>query len=287
MHKAFTTYSQRNKKPFVSINCAAIPENLLESELFGYEEGAFTGSRKGGKPGLFELAHNGTIFLDELSEASQAVQTRLLRVLQEREVMRIGSDLLIPIDVRVIVAVNKDLAREVKNDNFREDLFFRINVLNISLPSLRKRRGDIPILAEYFIEKISKEYGYRIFSVPENYMSMLSVYSWPGNVRQLRNFIERLVLLCESNFNTKIFYELYDELQNYQEGDDASRNVKAIQENDNEKSIKHVISSKREEVESKIIENVLQQVHYNKNRAADILGMSRTTLWRKIKQYGL
>ena len=287
--------STRSRQPFVSINCAAIPENLLESELFGYEEGAFTGSRKGGKPGLFELAHTGTIFLDELSEASLAVQTRLLRVLQEREVMRIGSDLLVPINVRVIVAVNKDLAQEVKKNNFREDLFFRINVLNIHLPPLRKRTGDISILVEHFIEKISQECSYKPFSVPESFMNLLSVYSWPGNIRQLRNFIERLVLLCKSKFDTKIFYELYEDLQKYKiygngyEEEDKEISMITVnkRENIDKGDVKKIINSKRGEVESKIIENVLQQVHYNKNKAAEVLGMSRTTLWRKIRDYNL
>ena len=278
--------SNRNKKPFVSINCAAIPENLLESELFGYEEGAFTGSRKGGKPGLFELAHTGTIFLDEISAASKAVQTRLLRVLQEREVMRIGSDLLIPINVRVIAAANKDLTKEVRENNFREDLFFRINVLTITTPPLRERKGDIPVLAKAFIESISKQHGYKNFEIPQNYLNLLDSYFWPGNVRQLRNFIERLVLLCSSKFNSQIFYEIYDELLKYTINEKQLTDIEFKSKN---KSVDIIdeIHNKKNEAEAKIIEKVLKDCHFNKNKAAKVLGMSRTTLWRKLKSFDL
>lgn len=277
--------SSRAKNPFVSINCAAIPEQLLESELFGYEEGAFTGSRKGGKPGLFELAHTGTIFLDEISAAPESVQTRLLRVLQEREVMRIGSDQLIPIDVRVIAAANKDLASEVKKNNFREDLFFRLNVLIINVPPLRQRIDDIPLLADKFIEDISKEYGYSKFGIHNNYMKLLFEYSWPGNIRQFRNFIERLVLLSESTFDAVIFEELHNELLLY--GDEESKTDTEFHIMDNKDNLPGQFKLQRDEQERKMLQKVLYETHFNKSDAAKMLGISRTTLWRKIRELGL
>jgi len=277
--------SKRANMPFVSINCAAIPEQLLESELFGYEEGAFTGSRKGGKPGLFELAHTGTIFLDEISAAPQSVQTRLLRVLQEREVMRIGSDQLISIDVRVIAAANKDLAAEVRNHSFRDDLFFRLNVLKINLPPLRQRVEDIPFLADRFIEQISKEHDFQPIKIDNILMLKLFNYSWPGNIRQLRNFIERVVLLCESKFDQKIFDELYSELLEYQ----GNTKSDLIQYNNQTLSTdtNNEFKQQRQTHEKIMIKKVMQEANFNRNEAAKVLGISRTTLWRKMRELGI
>lgn len=278
--------SKRKNSPFVSINCAAIPENLLESELFGYEEGAFTGSRKGGKPGLFELAHTGSIFLDEISAASEAVQTRLLRVLQEREVMRIGSDQMIPIDVRVIAAANKDLARESRKGNFREDLYFRINVLKISLPPLRKRSDDIPLLINSFLEATAKEHLSPCLRIPNKYMKLLCSYPWPGNIRQVKNFAERLTLLCEQKFDEHIFHELFDELQEYFSDQNEER-MKDPLPKKTEANLQEKIKIKREENESEVILTALRETRYNKIEAAKILDMSRGTLWRKMKKLGI
>ncbi|HHY46212.1 MAG TPA: sigma 54-interacting transcriptional regulator, partial [Firmicutes bacterium] len=190
--------SRRKNGPFVAVNCAALPPTLLESELFGYVDGAFTGAQKKGKPGLFELAHKGTIFLDEVSEMSPEVQARLLRVLQEREVMRIGDDRVIPIDIRVIAATNKSLKDLVKSGSFREDLYFRLDVLNLSVPPLRERREDIPDLVKEFISEISQQLDLNPIQLSREGMRVLVSYDWPGNVRELRNVIERLIVTATS-----------------------------------------------------------------------------------------
>ena len=278
--------SKRNNKPFVSINCAAIPEHLLESELFGYEEGAFTGSRKGGKPGLFELAHTGSIFLDEISAASEAVQTRLLRVLQEREVMRVGSDQMIPIDVRVIAAGNRDLASASRKGSFREDLYFRIAVLIINLPPLRKRPDDIPLLINAFLKVSASEHGLPLLKIPSNYVKLLCSYPWPGNIRQLKNFAERLALLSEPKFDENIFNELFEELQEYYSDPDVII-AESLDKNVPEEDLQEKMKIKLEKNESEVIMSVLNETRYNKNEAAKILGMSRGTLWRKMKKLGL
>ncbi len=187
--------SGRRGGPFVAVNCAAIPEQLLESELFGYAEGAFTGAVRGGKQGLFELAHNGTIFLDEISELSLSLQGRLLRVLQEKEIMRLGADRIIPVDVRIISATNRNLKQMVDQGLFRRDLFYRLDVLRIFLPPLRGRKEDLPLLIEYFIRKKNLTFGKNLAVINPAAMSMLTEYEWPGNVRELENICERLVIL--------------------------------------------------------------------------------------------
>ena len=171
--------SDRRNQPFIAINCAAMPENLLESELFGYEEGAFTGALKGGKKGLFEQAHNGTVFLDEIGDMPMYLQIKLLRVLQENQVMRVGGQSIIDIDVRVIAATNRDLPKMIKEEKFRSDLYYRINVLPIHIPPLRERKDDINMMLKYFIE--------RDISISEKVKSIINSYNWPGNIRELRN----------------------------------------------------------------------------------------------------
>ncbi|UCF92954.1 MAG: sigma 54-interacting transcriptional regulator [Desulfobacterales bacterium] len=269
--------SQRKKGPFVSINCSALPDQLLESELFGYEEGAFTGSRKGGKPGLFEIAHHGTIFLDEIGTTPKNMQARLLRVLQEREVMRVGSDRLIPVDIRVIAATNEDLNKVVQQGRLRQDLFFRLNVLNVYLPPLRERVADIPLLVEALIKKTSAEYGIEPLSIPDAFIEKLLGYAWPGNVRQLENFLESLILLSDSRFQSKIFEELYHELYRYpfvSQGSGPSTS----------NSLKEQLARKTQDHEFDMIQKALRQSNYNKSKASKKLGVSRTTLWRKLKQ---
>lgn len=201
-------YSVRADKPFVAVNCAALPESLLESELFGYVEGAFTGARKGGKTGLFELAHGGTIFLDEISEMSPSLQARFLRVLQEKEVVKIGDDKIMPIDVRVIAATNRDLYEYVDEGKFREDLFYRLCVLRLDIPPLRERKDDIYELVLHFMELKSKKLYNKTQKISSNTMEKLVNYDWPGNVRQLENIIERcLVISNNKEINDEILYE--------------------------------------------------------------------------------
>jgi len=191
-------YSSRRKEAFVAINCSALPGQLLESELFGYVGGAFTGARKEGKRGLFELAHNGTIFLDEIGDMDKELQSRLLRVLEEKQVRRIGSDSIIPVNVRVIAATNTDLWNEGVKGNFRLDLYYRLNVLNIKLPPLRERRSDIALLARSLLQRYCDQYGKKITTLPLEVIERLQEHPWIGNVRELKNVIERIVLSSEN-----------------------------------------------------------------------------------------
>lgn len=252
--------SERNKGPFVAVNCAALPEALLESELFGYVEGAFTGARKKGKPGLFELAHHGTIFLDEISEIPYNLQGRLLRVLQEREVIRLGHDRVIPIDVRVLCATNRDLHRLVEGEKFRKDLYWRLNVLSLYIPPLRERCEDIIPLIHYFLDQLSATP-----SLPPTFstdaVSFLTTYSWPGNVRELKNLCERLTTILHDGEVIDVTFLKH--LMDYQESIRLPR-------------------TKAKSIED--FERALSQAGGKVGRAADILGIHRTTVWRRLKR---
>lgn len=264
--------SKRQEGPFVAVNCAALPENLLESELFGYEDGAFTGAKKGGKPGLFELAHGGTIFLDEIGTISLNLQGRLLRVLQEREVMRVGGDKLIPVDIRVISATNEDLRNAIKRGSLRKDLYFRLNVLSIQLPPLRSRKEDIPILFSTFIQKYNAKFKRNVQDVPPTLFHKLNDYQWPGNVRELENLAERYVILSQdSMLNTTLINELFQELKA------TSCLVQDIE--DNTKIAVEI--GTLEDMEKQLIAKVQEKIK-SKAELADRLGISRTTLWKKI-----
>ncbi|MCG2730718.1 MAG: sigma 54-interacting transcriptional regulator, partial [Acetobacterium sp.] len=203
--QAIHNYSKRMDEPFVALNCGAIPTQLIESELFGYEAGAYTGAKKGGNIGKFELANNGTIMLDEIGEMPMELQTRLLRVLQENVITKIGSQKTIPIDVRIIAATNKDLKKEVELGRFRKDLFYRLNVLPIYLPSLWERKSDIEILFSYFMKNLSAKYEKKEFQISEEEMLILKNYNWPGNVRELENIVE--LMINTESFPTKYFIE--------------------------------------------------------------------------------
>jgi transcriptional regulator with PAS, ATPase and Fis domain len=274
--------SRRVQHPFVSINCAALPEQLLESELFGYEEGAFTGSKKGGKPGRFEIAHQGTIFLDEIDSTPQTVQIRLLRVLQEREVMRIGGDRKIPVDVRIIAAASRDLSAAIQEGKFRSDLFFRLNVLRLQIPPLRERLEDIPILLDHFIRLFSGRHGLEPISLPEDYTKQLMSYAWPGNARQLRNFAERLVMNCSLRCSNDTLDVLYRELIQYD-----TQPVREESDAEPAVALKDRMKVQALDSERAIILEALEACRFHKNRAAERLGISRTTLWRKIKELGI
>ncbi|KIL79401.1 sigma-54-dependent Fis family transcriptional regulator [Bacillus badius] len=265
-------HSKRKSNPFVAINCAALPEDLLESELFGYAEGAFTGAMKGGKQGFFELAHRGTIFLDEIGEVSPKLQSRLLRVLQEREIMRIGDDRIIPVDVRIIAATNKNLINMVKSGGFRADLYYRLSVLDLKLPPLRARREDIPMLADAFIQKMLPMIGGKVMT--EAASRKLSEANWEGNVRQLQNFCERLTVLCRGKVIDVCDIEKH--LPETQGKEDIQ--VKSPLSG----MVQASAISEREQVVQ-----VLRSCHYNKGKAAAELGMSRTTLWRKMKRWNI
>lgn len=271
--------SQRKKKPFVSINCAALPEQLLESELFGYEEGAFTGSIKGGKPGRFEISHQGTIFLDEIDSTPESVQIRLLRVLQEKEIMRVGGECNIPVDVRIIAAAGQDMNTAVQEGKFRADLFFRLNVLQLHIPPLRERREDIPLLLDFFIRMFSDRQGIEPISIPGHYLNRLVSYAWPGNVRQLRNFAERLVMNCSLRCSQDTLEVLSRELMQY-----GTQPVFEETDSQPEVTLKSQMKHQALGSERAIIMEALVQCRFHKNRAAERLGISRTTLWRKIKE---
>ncbi|MEN6412271.1 MAG: sigma 54-interacting transcriptional regulator [Veillonellales bacterium] len=258
--------SRRADGPFVAVNCAALPENLLESELFGYEEGAFTGARKGGRQGLFELAHGGTLFLDEIGEMPLFLQPRILRVLQEKAVMHLGGDSVIPIDVRIIAATNRDLAKLIAENKFRQDLYYRLNILRLHMPPLRERADDIPLLAKQMIKKMNQING-KITGINLAAREYLKQCDWPGNIRQLANTIERAMLLSGGPAITK---------QDIMEACDEAGEPAA--ERAGEKSNKDSLAM----VEQETLLRVLREEEYNYKRAAARLGIHRTTLWRKL-----
>ena len=271
--------SPRREGPFVAINCAALPENLLESELFGYEEGAFTGARRGGNPGLFELAHGGTIFLDEIGDLPLLLQARLLRVVQEKEVRRLGGGKVIPVDVRIICATNTDLEESVAKGRFRADLYHRLNVLRIHIPPLRERPEDIPLLLENSFRRLTGEVSGLIKPLNRAALDLLCAYTWPGNVRELENFAERYVTLREELRGEEVEWVRNYVLQR------LKRNEPTEPSPDPLSSSKPVTISlgPLSSMERDIIQKAIEMFHGNKSRAADFLGVSRTTLWKKLK----
>lgn len=264
--------SSRKNGPFVAVNCAAIPENLLESELFGYEAGAFTGARKDGKMGLFELAHKGTLFLDEIGEISKNVQTRLLRVLQEKEIMRVGGNRIIPIDVRIVSATNQNLREQSQDGSFRGDLYYRLNVLQLKIPPLRKRHGDVALLAERFLLQYHPDK-----SRLEKILPALTSYSWPGNIRELQNTMERYGVLLEAlGDNVSEQEEIGDILGVTQQK--AQGNTMKV-----EIEIGGELSEIISKVEYEVTNRYLEEFDNNQELAAKALGIGRTTFWRKNK----
>ena len=269
-------FSERRKGPFVAVNCAALPELLLESELFGYEEGAFTGARKGGKAGMFELAHRGTLFLDEISEMSLATQVRLLRTLQEKEIFRIGGDRITNIDVRIIAASNRDLYAMAQEGSFRRDLFFRLNILPLHIPPLRKRKEDIPALIAHFMKKSHQGVPGRSQVAFDNGMlATLNAHNWPGNVRELEHILERAFTLYDGQQD---FGALLTDIMRRH----CQRQTLAcpIQQND----FLRVPRGTLAEMERYILHTSLEEFGGNKKALADALGISRVTVWKKLKE---
>ena len=266
--------SKRAKGPFVSVNCAALSENLLESELFGYVEGTFTGALKGGKMGLFELAHGGTLFLDELGEISLNFQAKLLRVLQEKEVRRVGGDRVTPIDVRIICATNRDLREEVRFGRFREDLYYRLSVLELHLIPLRQRKDDIvPMAISFFKSECIKEQ--KVLFLPQAQLfDCLKSYDWFGNARELQNFIERLVIGTEEGEELTVYKvcELLSE----------KKGKLYVREGQNQDELQVTISNRFEDMENQLWKQLLERYHGNKDRLCKDYGISKTTLWRKL-----
>ena len=271
--RAIHNHSDRVDNTFVTVNCAAIPDNLLESELFGYEEGAFTGAKKGGKLGKFEIAHKGTIFLDEIGDMSLHLQGKLLRVLQERELDKIGGKSNILIDVRVIAATNKNLVELVAKGQFREDLYYRLNVIPITLPALRQRKDDIPLLIDYMIKEYAHKLNKDVIGIEDDAKKTLIDYSWPGNVRELQNVIEYSINMSDSS------------LLNL---DIIPNNIKSKYYD--EKSNKYEDIRTLEDLEKEEISKALNKFkHYKKDKelVAKSLGISRATLYRKLEKYNL
>ncbi|MCF6092574.1 sigma 54-interacting transcriptional regulator [Microaerobacter geothermalis] len=263
--------SPRSRKPFIKINCAAIPESLLESELFGYVEGAFTGAKKGGKPGKFELANEGTIFLDEIGDMPINMQTKLLRILQEMEVERIAGHAPIPIDVRVIAATNAPLEELVKKDQFRQDLYYRLHVFRLDIPPLRERKEDIPLLISKLLEKLNFEFGKWVTKIDDEAMKILYQHDWPGNVRELENVLERALNIVESSVIGIEHLPLY------------LKKDKRIHAPSHELNLKKVLA----QVEKETIKRALNAANQDRYKAADLLGISKTTLYDKINKYGI
>ena len=262
--------SPRREYPLIRINCAAIPDNLIESELFGYEEGAFTGARKSGKPGKFELAHRGSILLDEVAELSYNSQARLLRVLQEKELERVGGTQTLSVDVRIISATNVTLQRMVAAKRFRKDLYFRLDVFPINIPPLRQRLDDLPLLCEHFIQNYNQEEGGDVAGIDTEALQVLQGYHWPGNVRELQTVIERACISARQGL-IKV-YHLY-------------RFSSAVPAEKRENIFDLQIA--RDEAEKKTIQQALQACEGNKSAAARCLKISRSTLYEKILKYGL
>lgn len=279
--QAIHNASARHDKPFIAFNCAALPENLLESELFGYVEGAFTGATKKGRAGLFEQAHGGTIFLDEIGEIPTGVQARLLRVIQESKIRRLGDERITPIDVRIIVATNKKLAQMVDEGDFRDDLYYRINVLQLTIPPLRERKEDIPILIDFFLKKYAQRINKTIEGVSRDGLNLLLEYDWPGNIRQLENIVERLMVRSkEQHIMTTSIREVMQSLRGCPAAPDTQT---PIQNTSPESSFSLPLTASLAELEKMIIRQVLREEQGNKGAAAERLNIGRTTLWRKLQ----
>jgi PAS domain S-box-containing protein len=260
-------HSLNSSGPFVAVNCAALPPDLLESELFGYVEGAFTGAKKTGKIGLFELAHTGTIFLDEIGDMSKGLQARLLRVLEERRVMRLGSDSLIPVRVRVIAATNIDLKQQVALGHFRNDLYYRLNGLNLPVIPLRNRPDDIPLLAARFFQLFSREHGRSIKELPAEISQLLGEYDWPGNVRELKNVMERIVIFAENDtIHVPTVRMMVDELRDIPKPGTSDEG--------------DLFSGTLNDIKGRIIRRVLREEGWNKSRTARRLDIDRMTVNR-------
>ncbi|MFQ5900606.1 MAG: sigma-54-dependent transcriptional regulator [Thermodesulfobacteriota bacterium] len=265
--------SKRKENPFVEVNCAAIPEDLIESELFGHEKGSFTGAT-GMRKGKFDLAHKGTIFLDEIGDMSLKTQAKVLRVLQEQNFVRVGGTENICVDVRVIAATNKDLKQEMENGNFREDLYYRLNVIPFHVPALRERKEDIPLFVKYFLKELVRNMGRYSKDITPDALTLLKAYQWPGNVRELKNLVESLIIMSPEDLITD------RDLPDY------------IMENSKRDYDMDILSSNslreaRQEFEKEFILRKLEENKGSMSKTADCLGIERTSLYRKIKSYGI
>jgi two-component system response regulator AtoC len=292
--RALHENSSRHGGPFIKINCAAIPKTLMESELFGYEKGAFTGA-VGAKPGRFELAHGGTLFLDEIGEIPVEMQVKLLRVLQESEFERVGGLKTIKVDVRLVTATNRDLLQEIAEGSFREDLFYRLNVVPIHIPPLRERREDIPLLADHFIAKFNERLRKQIESIDQDAIERLVAHPWPGNIRELENLMERTVLFCESaqigvaNLPAEIGHLQPVAVPVAPAATDEGAGSLSIPTPAGlaGSSLKEAVRAQTERVERELIQRALDETGGNVTQAARKLKISRKSLQTKMKEFGL
>lgn len=264
--------SPRANQPFIKVNCASIPPDLFESELFGYEPGAFTGARSKGKAGKFEMAHGGTILLDEIGELPLAMQAKLLRVLQERTIDRLGGTQTVPVDFRLIAATNRDLSEMIKEDKFRIDLYFRINVFNIMAPSLREIKEDIPLIASHLLTQLKADITWGPSKVSKEAFELLKSYSWPGNVRELRNVMEKASIIAQGD--TVLPADLPEQIRN------PVQEIKETGELQLMGNLKKIL----DETEKQVIDNVLHSVGGNKTAAAQVLGIHRTSIYDKLNK---
>lgn len=273
---AIHSEGQRRDFPFVRVNCTAIPESLIEAELFGYEDGAFTDARKGGYIGKFEQAHRGTLFLDEIGDMPLKMQAKLLRATQEKEIERIGGNKLISVDIRIIAATNSNLEEKIKNGSFRQDLYYRLNVLSIKVPALRDHNEDIPLLINHFLSELHTETGY-FKKITKDSIKILQKYRWPGNIRELRNVLEKAVCNVEEDtiqpehLPSYIFDKLSKTVSN-------SPNI-----NEDGVGLEEIIN----ESEKAAILDALKETSYNRLKAAQLLNIHRSKLYRKIKKYNI
>lgn len=264
--RAIHNNSNRTAGRFVAVNCAAIPENLIESELFGYEKGAFTGAAAR-KKGKFELAHHGTLFLDEIGDTSLMMQAKILRAIEERVIERLGSEQTLQVDIRIIAATHKDLEQEMNEGNFRQDLFWRLSVIQIEAPRLEDRKDDIPLLVEHFFHSFTVEKNFRHCFSPST-INILLGHEWPGNIRQLRNIVERLVVLCEGDIISA------------QDVTHALQKTKPLDE-----SLPCSLKAARDQFEKNFIQHILISNEWNIQSTSNALGIDRTHLWKKMKRY--
>ncbi|MBO1579056.1 sigma 54-interacting transcriptional regulator [Bacillus sp. XF8] len=269
--------SNRKYNKFVRVNCAAISETLLESELFGYEEGAFSGARRGGKRGFFEEANNGSVFLDEIGELSANTQAKLLRVLQEKEIVKVGGTKAIPINVRVIAATHVNLEKAILEGEFREDLYYRLNKIPIQIPSLRQRKEDIPVISERLIQKINQDYGRNVEGLTESAIEYLQSYDWPGNVRELENILGRAIIFM--NYN-EMYIDVHH-LPSLHKEDQVELKGSSLLPELEEKSLEHLVT----EFEGNIIHEYLEKFDGNKTKTAKALGISVRNLYYKLEKY--
>jgi transcriptional regulator with PAS, ATPase and Fis domain len=269
--RAVHMVSQRSEEPFIAINCAALPEHLIESELFGYEEGAFTGARKGGKPGKLEQSRSGSLLLDEIAELPLRTQAKLLRVLQEREFERVGGTTAIRLSARIMVATNKDLKKLVYEGKFRTDLFYRLNVISVTVPTLSYRKDDIPLLVDHFLLKLSAEKKLPMKLISGEALSLLFAYEWPGNVRELKNVIERAVYAADGNvIQAQHLPDYIQQLNGVRRTVQLTPMKKAVRD-----------------LEKDLILKALKETSNNKVDAANMLGMPRATFYLKLKEYNI